>query len=34
VFKLESARSFWFKLYCQRWKTSQGHRQLRAVEKW
>jgi len=25
--KLESARVLWFKLYCQRWRTSQGHRQ-------
>jgi len=24
--KLESSHSLWFKLYCQRWRTSQGHR--------
>jgi len=32
--KLESARILWFKLYCQRWRTSQSHRQSRTLEKW
>jgi len=31
IHKLESAHSFWFKLYCQRWRTSQGHRQSRTL---
>jgi len=25
--KLESARGLWFRLYCQGWRTFQGHRQ-------
>jgi len=32
--KLESARGLWLKLYCQRWRTSQGPRQSCALEKW
>jgi len=31
--KFESAHSLWFKLYCQRWRTSQGHRQSLTLEK-
>jgi len=29
--KLESTCSLWFKLYCQRWKTSECHRQSRTL---
>jgi len=29
--KLESTRGLWFKHYCQRWRTSQGHRQLHTL---
>jgi len=32
--KLESTHSLWFKHYCQRWRTSQGHRQSCTLEKW
>jgi len=28
------ARRLWFKLYCQRWRTFQGHGQSRTLEKW
>jgi len=29
-----SQLAMWFKLYCQRWRTSQGHMQSRTLEKW
>jgi len=32
--KLESARGLWLKFYCQRCKTSKGHRQSRTLEKY
>jgi len=32
--KLKSTCSLWFKLYCQRWRTSQGGRQSRTLETW
>jgi len=32
--KLECVRRLWFKICCQRWRTSQGHRQSRTLEKW
>jgi len=32
--KLNSAPSLWFKFYCQRWKTSQSHKQSRTLGKW
>jgi len=34
--KSESSHSLWFTLYCQRWRTSQGHRQShsRILQKW
>jgi len=31
--KLESAHDLWYNLYCQRWRTSQGHRRSRTLEK-
>jgi len=32
--KSESAHDLWFKLYCQTWIISQGHRQSRTLQKW
>jgi len=34
IHKSESTRGLWLKLYCQRWKTFQCHRQSRTLEKW
>jgi len=28
------AHGLWFKHYCQRWRTFQGRRQSRTLEKW
>jgi len=32
--KLESARGLYFKLCCQKWKSSQGQKQSRSLQKW
>jgi len=30
----KSHTALWFKLYCQRWRTPQGHKQSCILEKW
>jgi len=32
--KLESKHGLWFKLYCRKWRSSQGHRQSRRLQMW
>jgi len=32
--KVMLSHGLWFKPFCQRWRTSQGHRQSRTLEKW
>jgi len=32
--KLESTHSLYVKLYCQKWRSSQCHRQSHLLQKW
>jgi len=34
TYKSETAHSLWFKLYCQKWRTSKGRIQSRMLQKW
>jgi len=34
TYKLQSTHGLWFKRRCQKWPSSQGHRQLRSLQKW